>query len=416
MQALVACVAGIIMARMLGFSVVAKVAFYATFPLTVALWIWTMRRGVTILDYLAVGTVALAAVCVLLDLWRSGGALSFAYLKKLAMFAMTLIFLCAADRCRPGAKLAQFVQIVVDVLTILMVVMLFLAYDQMFMIGGKISRYMTLGFSNPNSLSLFVTCMYMLTFCSFSRKQSSKQRSFRAAVLTAQIFILLGSRCRTGQMIAIAFTAAALCVLYRQKIHAVTGIAVKMHFRLWQAAVIAIFPMVFAVIYMIIVDAEWVQKLFSFVVSEGKGINSRVKEWTPAFDAIRYSPWIGAYYLISNGTGSSQLHNTHADTAASYGIPAMLLISVMLTLCIHQKGKKYNTVERFLYMGGFCCAMLMGTFEAAVFSGGLGIYIFAVIFLSLAKCEEDLPEDDGWYRIGQRLKQAGKRIFARGKK
>ena len=413
MQGLVTCVAIIILARMLNLSAVASAMFYMTFPLTVALWIATMHRGVSKLDYLAVITTVLAAVCVLLDLWRSEGALFGAYPKKVAMFATTLIFLSAANRCRLDDKLVEYTQVLIDVLTVMMGLMLMLSHDRMHMIGGKVSRYITLGFSNPNSLSLFVTCMYMLTFCTLCKKQSHKERNFHIAVLTAQIFILLGTHCRTGQMVTLLFTGCALCVLYRQKIKALTGIRVPMRINRWVASGIAIFPMVFAVVYMSVVGAEWVEKLFSFMISEGKGIDSRVEQWTPAFEAILSSPLIGAYHAISGGTGSSQLHNTHADTAASYGIPVMLLMSGILAICMHQKGRRYKNPIRFLYMIAFCCAMLMGTFEAAVFSGGLGIYVFTVIFLAFSKCEETQGEDMGWNWILSRVRKCFEGLRAR---
>lgn len=416
LQALIACVVVIVATRMLGIPVVPNIALYLTFPLTVALWLWTMRRGVSKPDYLAVATVALAAICVLLDLWRSGGTLTMDYPKKLIMFAMTVIFLCVADRVQPGERLARFTQVLVDGLTVLMALMMLLADDRMHLINGKVTRYLTLGFSNPNPLAMLVTCMYMLTFCSLLKEQSVKQRYFRVAVLTAQIFILLGTRSRNGLLFSAVFTVAALAVLACEKVKNLTGITIKMHFRLWQAVAIAIFPMAFAVIYMAVVDAEWVEKLFSFMVSEGKGLNSRVKEWTPAFEAIKASPLFGAYYAISGGTGSSQMHNTHADTAASYGIPVMLLVSAILTFCIYQNGKTYGNKKSFLYMGAFCCAMLMGTFEAAFFSGGQGIYVFMAMFLILSKNVPDDEVDDGWYRVGQRLKQTTTSAIKRFKK
>ena len=375
LQALVACVVVIVATRMLGIPVVPNIALYLTFPLTVALWLWTMRRGVSKPDYLAVVTVVLAAICVLLDLWRSGGTLTTDYPKKLIMFAMTVIFLCVADRVRTGEQLVRITQVAVDGLTVLMTLMLFLAYDRMHLIDGKVTRYLTLGFANPNPLAIFVTCMYMLTFCSLLKKQSTKQRYFRVAVLTAQIFILLGTRSRNGLMFSGLFTVAAFVVLWREKVKDLTGISIKMRFKLWQAVAIAVFPMVFAMIYMAVVNAEWVEKLFSFMISEGKGLDSRVKEWTPAFEAIKASPLIGAYYGVSGGTGSSQMHNTHADTAASYGIPVMLLVSAILAFSIYQNGKTYADKKSFLYMGAFCCAMLMGTFEAAFLSGIDIIYL-----------------------------------------
>ena len=77
----------------------------------------------------------------------------------------------------------------------------------------------------------------------------------------------------------------------------------------------------------------------------------------------------------------------------------------MLTHCIHQKGKEYTQKESFLYMGAFCCAMLVGTFEAAIFSGGQGIYVFVAILLIMSKNASDEEPDDGWYRVGQSVKR-----------
>jgi len=77
----------------------------------------------------------------------------------------------------------------------------------------------------------------------------------------------------------------------------------------------------------------------------------------------------------------SQMHNSHLDIAASYGIPVLILVCVLLARWLRQ--------GRGRYMIGFACALLLGLGEAAVFSGGLGIYIFAGLFLLLAKGEKD---------------------------
>jgi hypothetical protein len=40
-------------------------------------------------------------------------------------------------------------------------------------------------------------------------------------------------------------------------------------------------------------------------------------------------------------------------------------------------------------MLAFCCAILLGIGEAAVFAGGMGIYIFVGTFLLLANMEDE---------------------------
>lgn len=385
MEGLFLCVVGIIAAKMFGWGIVSSLLFTMTFPLTVLLWGWSLRTGLTKKGRLTIITAGLAAVCVLIDLVWNRGSFSFSYIKKLIMFIMTLLFLQAADKVRLDERLPQFIQMPVDGLTILMMIMYILQHKEMYKINGIVSRYLTFGFSNPNLPGMFLACLYMLTFCALLKEKERKGRIFHGVMLAMQLFFILATQSRNGLLNILLFTIVALCVIFRRQISEKIKFTFELRIGRWPAVIIAVFPIVFAVIYMALINMEWVQSVFGFMVSEGKKLNSRVKEWKPAFEVIKNSPLIGSYYNLSGGTGTSQMHSTHVDTAASYGIPVMLLMSGLLAGYIHQEGKTYENKINFLYMAAFCCAMLMGIFEAAVFSGGLGIYVFSVIFLALSK-------------------------------
>ena len=156
---------------------------------------------------------------------------------------------------------------------------------------------------------------------------------------------------------------------------------------------IAWFPLTFAALYMTVIYTPWIQRIFGFAVSAGKNLDSRVDIWTNTLSYIKHSPLIGSYYEISGGTGVAQMHNSHLDIAASYGIAVLVLVCVLLTRYLLQRGRVYESKERYIYMLGFSCTLLLGLGEAALFSGGLGIHLFAGMLLMLANGKNDTQQE-----------------------
>lgn len=420
LQALFLCVSGIIVMKMFSIDRGSSLLFLLTFPLTGLLWLWNVRKGLQRTDLLMIILAALAAACVLIDLLINKGSLSFSYLRKLIMFIMTLLFLQSVNKIRPDWRLAEFLQVAVDILTVLMAFMFVAFHQRMYLINGIVSRYLTFGFGNPNALAMYLAPMFMLTFCTLMKRDGKpKVRLFRLAVLAAQGVFVLATQSRNALMMLMLFGVVALYVILQEKIEARTGRHIPLSYPSWLAWVIGLFPIIFAVLYMALIGTDWIGKIFGFMVTEGKELDSRVKEWSPAFEVIFKSPIIGSYFNISDGTGSSQMHSTHVDTAACYGIPVMLLMGFMQKIYIHQNGKVYRNKVNFLYMTAFCCSLLMGTFEAAVYSGGLGVYVFALIFLALSKTRRTKREPDviyGWDWIGLQVSRIRKRLNAGSRK
>lgn len=378
------CVAGIIVTPLFGLGAVTSLLFAATFPLTGLLWLLGLKENRNRLDAMILLIIALSGCVVLVDLKLHHGEFSIVYFKKFIMFGTTLLFLQGAGKVQTDRCLAHFIQIPLDLITLLMLIMYVIKNEEMHMIAGVVSRYLTFGFSNPNLLGMFLVCMYLLTLSLLLQEGDRKQKLFRGVILVLQLWFLLKTQSRNGIMVAALFTAITAVVFFREKIQNRLGIKLALRFGKGTTAFVVLVPFAFAVVYMLVVDSDLIGRIFGFMASEGKQLDSRVKMWAPAFEAIEASPLLGSYFAISDGTGAGQMHNTHVDMAASYGIPVLVLVCWLLGIHIHQQGKEYADRIGFLYMAAFCCVILMGTFEAVLFSGGLGFYVFAVIFLPLS--------------------------------
>lgn len=148
------------------------------------------------------------------------------------------------------------------------------------------------------------------------------------------------------------------------------------------SVIVVLFPLIFVIVYMLVIDLDGINELFSFMVGEGKQLSSRVKIWKPALDAFRQSPLFGAYFQISDGTGESQMHNSHLDILVSYGVVAFAVFCYYI-YSIMQRIKNRENYDQIAFIA-FICTFLLGIGEAAIFSGGLGIYLHAGIFLAIA--------------------------------
>lgn len=384
LQLMLISLAGIIVATVAGMNSLASLFFYLTFPLTAALWLRYVRFGLDATDFVMIAAAALAVLHVLIDWIISCTGFSLGYYKKLIMFIMTLMFLQTCNKVWAGKRIRALLHNLMAAVTIFLVFMYLIFKDEMRMLGDVPARYAVFRFTNPNLAAIFFTCMYMLAFIRMASPLSRNEKIFHGVLAGTLGLLILATTSRNGLLIMLLFTGLALCVLFRDRVSEKIHFPIKLRIHKAVAAVAAVFPAVFAVVYMELIGAQWVQKVFSFLVSEGKKLDSRVKEWQPAFEMIREYPWTGTYYGVTGGSGAGQMHNTHVDIAASYGIQVLILVCVLLAVYIYQGGKRYKNQTEFLYMAAFCCTLMLGIFESVMFSGGLGVYIFLGMFLMLS--------------------------------
>lgn len=378
--------AGIVVGQVLNFDSLTSLLFVATFPITVLLWIRMIRKTVAESDMIMIMTVITAVVCVLLNAALANASLGWSYIKKLIMFIMTLLFFQTAYRARSDEKIGEFIGRIVDLLTVFLILMYFLQRNQMHTVNGIYTVYLTFRFTNPNTTALFLASLYMLKMHRLFGHGKWYVKAAHGLGLLALAWFVAETQSRNCLLVLVLYTVIVLWLIFRGRkdLRVTKG---------W-AVLFAVFPGLMVIGYMLLINSQWVQNTFSFIVGEGKGLDSRVNIWGPALENLWSSPVFGAYYEISNGTGTSQMHNSHMDIAASYGIVVLVLVCILLTKYLHQRGRIYTNKSEYIYILSFACMITMGMGEAAVFSGGLGIYIFAGASLLLAN-RKDMRDGPG---------------------
>lgn len=368
--------AGIIVTQTLEMDSYTSAFFLMTFPLTVLLWLRSIRKRIVGTDILMMAAVIIAGVSVLIDLIVSDGTPSFAYMKKLIMFAMSVMFLQTAYKFQIGKKMVRYIDRLADMLTLFLIFMYFADNSTMHLLNGYVTRYLTFRFDNPNITGLFLTCLYMLEMYRLFARERWYFKMVHIIMAAFLAWFILETQSRNCLLVIAVFTAICFWLEFRSRR--------KLRITKGWARIIAWFPLIFVAGYMLLIYTPWIQNVFSFLVDVGKSLDSRMKIWTKAIENIWISPLFGRYYSVSEGTGTAQLHNTHLDIAVSYGIPVLLIVCSLLSRYLYQGGRYYDDKMSFSYILSFSCAIMLGVGEAALFSGGLGIYVFVGLFLMLS--------------------------------
>ena len=293
---------------------------------------------------------------------------------------MTLLFFQTMYRLRIDQEMADFIQRVIDCLICFLMLMYFTQRLKMFTLNGRLTTYLTFRMSNPNLTGLYLACLYMLALYRIFKQEKFVFKVLHLAMSLFLAVCVLQTQSRNALLVIVIFTMICMWLIFRGRRNLYIG---KI-----PAILISTFPALFLTVYVSVIYTPWIQKLFAFLVGEGKGLDSRIRIWIPALKHLGESPIVGAYYAISGGTGMSQMHNSHLDIAASYGVPVLVLVCLLLYWYLHQRGRRYADKQGYIYILGFACAIILGIGEAALFSGGLGLYIFAGSFLLLAGCRE----------------------------
>ena len=351
----------------------ASALFYGTFFVTLILWVSTLFDSVNDIDILAIFIIVLAFSNVLVNGISSGAEVSFQYFKKYIMFSCTVIFFASAVKLELEKRTIKFLNICYAGTGALFLLVYLFGGRRIYYISGRYSSYLTFGFTNPNLTAIFLSCIVMYLVVIANAEKNIYKKIIFFAIVTAEIFFVFKTRSRNALLAtAIFIVIFAVEVLFKK----------RLKIKKWMLAIAAVFPLVFALLYLQLVQRSVVQKYFSFIIEEGKKLSSRISIWRPALKEFQRSPFFGAYYQISNGTGMSQLHNTHIDILSSYGVVVLILVCVYLykVMCrANAQGTDRSVSTKMLI--AFVCTILLGTGEAALFSGGLGIYLFVGIFL-----------------------------------
>ena len=329
--------------------------------------------------------IFLSVFFVLLNVTISGLG-GFDYYKKAIMYIATLVWMVCCVHTSINKKTALSILIFNIIINLIYVIF----YRQGFSIFEGQSL-LSLNFMNPNQAGMFIlnSLLYLGIFL-FAPEDiwTSKKIVKWIRLILFPLFFFISylmylTGCRSSIMSLLAFLLLILIDYFYKR-----GFRLKK----WILFIIAVFPFLFAIVYINYIS------LFDFDVSmgledAGKSSTTRVAVWAPVIDNILYYLVYGDYYGISNGTGVSQLHNTHVDVFASYGlVPFVLFISILYkTLCKSMKNARSRFQRVSLF--AFISCMISCTFEASLVAGSGGLFLLTLGFLLLANLKMDNDEN-----------------------
>lgn len=299
-------------------------------------------------------------------------SLSISYYNKLIIFASSLLILPFIDRMTVNQKLVGHI----FGINLCVALIYPLAYN-FSSNPGYLANYLTLHFSNPNFLAMFI--LHSLLYCVLALFYY-KNKLVRLGLLTliGHLSVLINlTQARSCYVAIFCFSLFIIGDFFMGKNRRVSNKIILFCILL---------PLLIAIIYLNIIENDVFYQWFGFLdLGKGKDLNSRVGQWSQAFDIIAENFFIGDY-VESN---LSQKHNTHLDVMTSYGVVPFVLFIVLLcrsTLRISQEAKSSFSKKAFY---AFLTVIIQGTFEAALVSGGIGLYIMSFGYLVLAKYKEE---------------------------
>lgn len=351
-----------------------SLCFYATFFLTLIFWTTAALERLEKLELWTLLALILALVNVLINAALNNYHVSLQYIKKLLSFASALLFFTAAYKTEPHKSVGRFIYKVLDLVSLFLICSFLLRRHQMYIFNGVVTKYLTFGFTNPNLTGLFLSGIIMLELCRLPSLKRFWPRFFAICELCFLMYFLWQTKARNALFAVILFVGLACLLFLRKEESTRSSKAVAWLTSLW--------PLLFAAVYIPLMQIPGILKLFSFMESSGKSLNSRTQIWTRAMRLWAESPIFGAYGQGSSGTGRSQFHNTHIDILVSYGPVVLCIVCFVIYSLIYTGNTRRSRWQQLLTLG-FICQIFLGVGEAAIFSGGLSVYLYAGTFLLL---------------------------------
>ena len=291
--------------------------------------------------------------------------INLTYLTKWILFNITLWYFFSTLFLRIEKKTYTRIYQNICFLSISFIFAYFLGFN--YLIAGGL----TFSFINPNltAIFLFIISVLLLIYKDYTIKR------FKKFFLLLQIMMMIYFGLMTdSRNFLLVVTISSFIYVYHQfkkRIHKVENIFY------------AVFPLIFSYLYFHLLNNPIIINYFSFLIDEGKGLDSRYTIWTKAFNSINENIILGNYYGLGNGTGQFQMHNTHLEVLSSFGIIVLILFLIFNYLLLKNIGVK----SFFLGM-----IFLLGWSESALLLGSSGIFVLVGNVIILSKMERKETE------------------------
>lgn len=329
-------------------------------------------------NVIAASIVIVTIINVFLNLILNNCIINFNTLKKMIIFVFTIIYFSTLMKVKIDKnKMKKHIKIINNILIIFFIFMYIFNYNKMFIMNNMTSDYLCFNFDNPNITAIFLLTLAIFEISFFVDEKNKKIKCIFLFAILLLIYFIAKTQSRNCLIILLLYV---ILLLYKTKINGnkFSNIIVLL---------ISTWPYIFSKLYLKLIYNDTIQKKLSFLVSKGKGLDSRYLIWNYAFESFYDSPIIGAYNrIITNVFG--QMHNTHVDILSSYGILVFVLFIIFIFYIIKKLDSDKKDSSSKIYLLGFIAIILYGMGETALIGGTLGLYIYIGNLILLSKKDE----------------------------
>lgn len=313
-------------------------------------------------------------------------SLSFQYLKEYFIFIATLLLMFLWSNTKINNKTIQFVlKFNIGISALYPIAYKFFPREGAF-------NDLSLNFSNPNLTGMWILQSLLYLALGFLNLQKRFWKFVCVALFIINFYLLNLTGARNCMLSLLLFAVMIVWLLIKR----------SNKFPKFILIFVNIAPICFVPIYLCFINSVIEKGWLSFLISEGKPLDSRVAIWTRILKTLKGYWLTGKYPEIAGN-----LHNSHLVLLASYGLVVLFLV-IIITYYISVRVNNEITSKKQEYaLAAFFACLFMGFGEGALFSGGQGIYIMVCGFLLLARADCNENEQIKLQSINKKRTESG---------
>lgn len=233
--------------------------------------------------------------------------------------------------------------------------------------------FLSMNFSNSNLLGMWLLQAAVLSAINvyWQKGLIKKIICVGLTILNINLILLSGTRNALLALMLGAFIAL-LYIHSRKKYNNVILITV------------AALPIIFLIVYLTFYSAISNNAFLLKFMTGSKRIDARLAMWSATLYNLKGHYLTGSYFTLAGN-----VHNSHLVVLTSYGIVVLFMTIAYLYQVCSYANAQIETIFQRTCLTGFFITIFMGIGEGALFSGALGLYIPACIYIFLCRYNPD---------------------------
>lgn len=360
------CVCAFI-AQLFGVQQISSLCFYSCFILVLCSFLYLCVFKKIILKEI-IPIIIVMLLCIIGIMMKTQGQITLSYFNTFIFLIIVLISLYNNSNMKLSDRTLRVIVIITVSVSFLYICAFLFRKNNVYWNAN--SEYLTFGLSNPNLAGMFLLFLFLYDFIGiYKYKNFLRIICFIASLFLLYFIVETKSR---SCLLAVCFFIFAVIVFY------------KLYLKNWLIFVGLLVPLLFVVLYMLIIESGVNLGFLSFLVDEGKGLDSRYEIWKETLEVIKNNLFLGNYYIISAGTGNFQRHNIWLQVLAGFGFLNFVIVFYYFYYMV-TKVNRLNSKDKLGKIAVICfiTIIVQGIFEGTILSGALGLFALFSQFLSI---------------------------------